>query len=183
MKGMDKLNILFRCSLLGFACLFLHGTTCAQVASAESTVIPERILNEKFQSLRGRTFRLANYKNTVVVLALWTTWCVPCRAAMVDLNKIDRKYRSTDKVKVAALTVEDTDDAEQLCDYVRTYKLGYELIWGEKEIVELLFQAKDFIPKFFIFSSDGHIQERLKGFNPKTTPILLRKAIEKALGK
>ena len=180
---MNKLNNPIRCSLLLLTFLFMHTTAYAQSPPAESATVPEQVLNEKFQSLRGRTFKLASYKNAVIVLALWTTWCVPCRAAMVDLNRIDTKYRSTDKVKVVALTVEDTDDAEQLCDYARTYKLDYELIWGEKEIVELLFQAKDFIPQFFIFSPDGHVQGRLKGFNPKTTPLLLRKAIEKALVK
>src|SRR6185503_21284763 len=44
------------------------------------------------KNLRGRTTRLSHYKDKVVLINLWATWCAPCLAEMPELVKLQKAH-------------------------------------------------------------------------------------------
>ena len=68
-------------------------------------VIEDRVAGIRLELLPegpGRT--LADYRDQVVVLNFWATWCPPCRKEMPDLNRLADAYRDRG---VVVLTVSD----------------------------------------------------------------------------
>ena len=41
-----------------------------------------------FNNLYNETINLDNYKNFLVIIIFWATWCAPCRKEMPSLNKL-----------------------------------------------------------------------------------------------
>ena len=66
-----------------------------------------KMINEKEY---GKTFSLAEFKDKVVVLEFWATWCPPCRQSIPHLSKLQEKYK--DKVVVIGISGEDRETVE-----------------------------------------------------------------------
>jgi thiol-disulfide isomerase/thioredoxin len=74
-------------------------------------VAPEvsvKMINDKEY---GKTFSLAEFKDKVVVLEFWATWCPPCRQSIPHLSKLQAKYK--DKVVVIGVSGEDKPVVEK----------------------------------------------------------------------
>lgn len=53
----------------------------------------------------GKTFTLAEFKDKVIVMEFWATWCPPCKKSIPHLSKLQEKYK--DKVVVIGISGEE----------------------------------------------------------------------------
>ncbi|MFA6568228.1 MAG: TlpA disulfide reductase family protein [Victivallales bacterium] len=53
----------------------------------------------------GKTFSLADFKDKVIVMEFWATWCPPCKESIPHLSALQEKYR--DKVVVIGISNEE----------------------------------------------------------------------------
>ncbi len=145
--------------------------------------LTEDIRQTKVKRLDGGSLKLADYKNKVVVLNIWATWCGPCRLEMPELIKMSNEYKSRGLV-VLGLASSFRETEEQVRAYVETQKVPYTVLWDggilEAPLVELV-QGQSVIPQSFVISRDGRIIKHFQGFNPNSTPTLMRQAVEEAL--
>ncbi|MBI5424005.1 MAG: redoxin domain-containing protein [Opitutae bacterium] len=56
------------------------------------------------QTVDGRTVKLSDFKDKVVILDFWATWCGPCIASFPHTQKLAAKYKDQDVVVVASGT-------------------------------------------------------------------------------
>ncbi|MFT0893169.1 thiol:disulfide interchange protein TlpA [Pseudochelatococcus sp. G4_1912] len=70
-----------------------------------------------FLSSDGKPLSLADFKGRTVLLNLWATWCVPCRAEMPALNALQEKLGS-DAFEVVAVNI-DTRDPEKAMQWLK----------------------------------------------------------------
>jgi thiol-disulfide isomerase/thioredoxin len=49
---------------------------------------PKPVPDLNFQDAAGKPLRLADFHGKVVLLNLWATWCIPCRAEMPTLDHL-----------------------------------------------------------------------------------------------
>ncbi len=61
----------------------------------------------------GKTFSLSEFKDKVVVLEFWATWCPPCRESIPHLSKLQEKYK--DKIVLIGVSGENRDVVENFC--------------------------------------------------------------------
>ncbi len=66
---------------------------------------PERLDDLTFKAPDGADASLAAFKGKVVLVNLWATWCVPCRAEMPALDRL-QKDMGSDSFAVAAINVD-----------------------------------------------------------------------------
>jgi len=68
---------------------------------------------------------LDNYKNKVVILNIWATWCPPCRREMPDLDKL---YTQTQKEGIEVIAISDEDPViikKFLADHPYQFNIGW----------------------------------------------------------
>jgi thiol-disulfide isomerase/thioredoxin len=147
--------------------------------------LPQDVRDQSLKTLDGESFKLADYKDKVVIINIWATWCGPCRLEMPDLVKINNEYKDRGVVVLGlATTYNERDDPVHVRDYIRTQKVPYKIIWDDgtlaRPLVELV-QGRSVIPQSFVISRDGRIVKHFTGYSELSTPQLMRQAVEEAL--
>ena len=73
----------------------------------------------------GREESLENYKDKLVILNIWATWCPPCRREMPDLDKLYNKMQQKG-VEVIAISDEDPTVIKKfLADHPYQFNTGW----------------------------------------------------------
>jgi len=147
--------------------------------------LPPDVRDQSLKTLDGESFKLADYKDKVVIINIWATWCGPCRLEMPDLVKINNEYKERGVVVLGlATTYNERDDPVHVRDYIRAQKVPYKIIWDDgtlaRPLVELV-QGRSVIPQSFVISRDGRIVKHFTGYSELSTPQLMRQAVEEAL--
>lgn len=145
--------------------------------------LPASVMNTDLKALDGSAFKLADYKDKVLVVNLWATWCGPCRSEVPDLIKVSQDFKSRG-VEIVGLTTEDPESDEvKVKDFVKEFGITYRIGWAEQSFALALMQGqvKNNIPQSFIISRDGRVVKRFIGFSKVETPPKLRQALEEAI--
>jgi len=148
-------------------------------APPQLETVPATAWNTEIQAVDGAKFRLSDYKDKVVVLDLWATWCGPCRLEVPHLVELQNEYGGKG-VEVIGLTTEDPEDAEELVrDFAKEFKINYKLGWSPREVSLALMNGNSSIPQTFVIAPGGRIITKFRGFSTQI-PDMIRTAINKA---
>jgi thiol-disulfide isomerase/thioredoxin len=72
-----------------------------EVAALNVNKNPKPAVDISFADADGKKLTLADFKGRSVLLNLWATWCVPCRAEMPALDRLQAKMGGADFEVVA----------------------------------------------------------------------------------
>ena len=72
-----------------------------EVAALAVDKRPAPAVEVSFQAPDGKKLKLADFRGRNVLLNLWATWCVPCRAEMPALDRLQVKFGGPDFQVVA----------------------------------------------------------------------------------
>lgn len=152
---------------------------------AAAVPLADSIRETKVKTIDGGSVKLADFKNKVVVVNLWATWCGPCRMEMPDLVKLNNEYKSRGLVVIGvATTYNERDNLDGVKEFVKAQKVDYKVLWDDGTLAQPLVQSvngRNNIPQSFVISRDGKITKHFTGFSPVSTPTLMRQAVEDAL--
>ncbi|HEX8190454.1 MAG TPA: TlpA disulfide reductase family protein [Pyrinomonadaceae bacterium] len=141
--------------------------------------VPAAAWDTEIQSVDGAKFRLSDFKNKVVVVDLWATWCGPCRLEIPHLVDLQNEYGGKG-VEVIGLTTEDpAEDEEKVRDFAKEFKINYKLGWSPREVSLALMNGNSSIPQTFVIAPGGRIVTKFRGFSNQI-PSMIRAAIDKA---
>ncbi len=162
---------------------YSQNTTASSVDSAP--VLSDTVRQLTLKTVKGKSFKLSDFSNKVVVINIWATWCGPCLLEMPQLSKLNREYKTRGVVILGlATTYNEHDDVRRVKHYLRVKKINYRSIWDDGTLAESLVEAVRglaVIPQSFVISKGGRIVKHFMGFNPTNTPPLMREAIDQAL--
>jgi thiol-disulfide isomerase/thioredoxin len=141
--------------------------------------VPALVWNTEIKAVDGGSFRLADYKDKVVVLDVWATWCGPCRMEIPHLVDLSKEYAGKG-VEVIGLTTESPQtDTERVQDFAKEMKINYKLGWARADVAQSLMNGNYTIPQTFIIAPGGRIVTKFRGFSDRI-PEMIRAAIDKA---
>lgn len=126
----------------------------------------------------GNTTSLTNYKNKVIYLDFWASWCAPCRLSFPLLNALHQKLKHQGFEVIAINLDEDKSKAEQ---FLKEIPVDFTVLrdssgeWADQYAIESM-------PTSFIIDQQGHIQHIHHGF---TSPDIsgIEQKIAQLLGK
>ena len=157
----------------------------ANAPPAASVSLPQNLRETKLQTLDGGSLKLSDYSDKVLIVNVWATWCGPCRQEMPELVKMNSEYKSRGLVVLGfATSYNEHNDQEHVKDFIRAQNINYKFVWDDGTMVAPLVQivhGQSVIPQSFVISRDGRIVKHFEGFNPYSTPQLMRQAVEDAL--
>jgi len=163
-------------------------TTAPPVTNAPPAAfvsLPQNLRETKLQTLDGESMKLADFADKVLIVNIWATWCGPCRQEMPELVKMNNEYKSRGLIVLGlATSYNEHNDQAHVKDFIRAQNINYRIVWDDgtmaAPLVQLV-QGRAVIPQSFVISRDGRIVKHFQGFNPYSTPQLMRQAVEDAL--
>lgn len=125
------------------------------------------------QKLEGGSVSLADYKDKVVLVDFWATWCAPCVKVMPDMQKLHDKYADRG-FAVVGVSI-DEEGAEKVKPFLAKKRFTYPILVDTDKNTPLW---KAFgvhaIPAVFLINRDGQIVQQWTGKVDK-------KEVEKAI--
>jgi thiol-disulfide isomerase/thioredoxin len=107
--------------------------------------------NWELKGLNTTSLNFNEYKNEVVFVNFWATWCPPCRAELPMIQKLYDDYK--DKVKFVFLTNEDWTTVD-----VFFKDKGYNLpVYNSLSMPPQIFTETNTIPASYLIDKSGRI--------------------------
>ena len=125
--------------------------------------------------LDGKPVTLAGYKEKVILLNFWATWCGPCRAEIPDLVELQNKYR--DHLQIIGLVVDD-DDRDAIKKFVAEFAINYPVALATNDL-RLQYGGIPALPTSFVLDAAGRIVQKHEGLRD---PLLSETEIRALLG-
>jgi peroxiredoxin len=103
----------------------------------------------------GVSRSLADYRDQVVLVNLWATWCPPCKEEMPALQSFYNNHRDQGFVVVA---VNDGDPTADVLQFVKDYRLTFP-VWLDPTYIatEQAFKTLN-LPSSFVIDRDGMVR-------------------------
>ena len=111
-------------------------------------------------ALDGRRIRLSDFRDRVVLVNFWATWCAPCRVEMPWLREFDARY-SSQGLTILGVSVDD-GGRERVERFVRQLRVEYPILLSDGK-VDLRYGGVRFLPQTFFVGRDGKITRRVYG--------------------
>ena len=107
----------------------------------------------EFENLDGQSYTLNDFKNKVLFINYWATWCNPCLAEMPQMAELYKKYENNNEIAFLYLSKEEKQVIKNyLPKDENLQKLPlYKIITDDE-----LFATRG-IPTTFIINKDGEI--------------------------
>jgi thiol-disulfide isomerase/thioredoxin len=154
----------------------------------EETRLEKNITDLALKTISGDTIKLHfkddgivfdKYRNKIIILDVFTTWCPPCLESIAHLNQLQKQYKKDLQI-IGILMEEDKRNSEVLA-FKRKYNIKY-FITNSKENFKLVdtWGGVSGYPTIIIFDKNGTYFNHFNGSPPLE---MLESDIKKALRK
>jgi cytochrome c-type biogenesis protein len=128
--------------------------------------------------LDGKPVSLDELRGKVVLLNVWATWCVPCRAEMPGLEALQQKFAGKD-FKVVGVSIDDAGADVKINNFLQSRGINYTIWRDPDDRFAYTFKTIG-VPESFLISKDGYVLYHWKGaFDPVSETS--RSQVESAL--
>lgn len=135
---------------------------------------PDPAPDFKLATLEGKPLSLAEYRNKVILLNFWATWCGPCRAEIPDLVELENKYK--DRLQIIGLVVDD-DDADAIKKFVEQFAINYPVAIAT-DALRMEYGGIPALPTSFLLDAEGRVVQKHEGLHD---PVLYELEIRSLL--
>jgi thiol-disulfide isomerase/thioredoxin len=148
--------------------LLLNYTGILNGSKESDDAVLDKTFNYDFQikDLNGKTVSVADFKDKVVFLNIWATWCGPCRTEMPSIQNL---YEKTDHNKVVfiMLSLDEPQNLNKVVKYIQDKSFQFPVYLPEGGLPKQL--QVSIIPSTFIIGKDGKIKLKKTGMEDYDT--------------
>jgi thiol-disulfide isomerase/thioredoxin len=119
-------------------------------------------------TLNGEEVKLTDYKDKIVILDFWATWCGPCRRGIPDLVSIQNEYK--DDVVVIGISLDQPSTQRNIKPFIEHFDINYPIVLGTLDVV-VAYGNIQAIPTSFIIDKKRNIVKKHVGLVPKETIV------------
>ena len=123
---------------------------------------PKKLEKINFININNETINLNKFKNSLIIINFWATWCAPCIEEMPSLNRLQANT-TFNNLKVIPINV-GRDNVEKSKNFYKKLKIENLEIYFDKDVV----LAKKFLlrglPTTVFINKEGEEFARVIGF-------------------
>ncbi|EQB62591.1 MAG: alkyl hydroperoxide reductase [candidate division Zixibacteria bacterium RBG-1] len=107
----------------------------------------------ELSDLNGKKIKLSNYRESIIVINFWETWCPVCIKEMPSLNRLVDNYKKEKKVVFWAISHEDKLSIQE---FLSKYKFNYQQFYNGLKVRKAY--NVQFVPVHMIIDPKGKIR-------------------------
>jgi peroxiredoxin len=104
---------------------------------------------------------LADYKNQVLILNVWATWCEPCKKEMPSLQRLYEEY-GPKGLKLVAVSIDDYVSEDSIRAFAKNFGITFEVLHDSTHAIERVYQTTGY-PETFVIGPEGTIRKKWIG--------------------
>ncbi|MEP7136407.1 MAG: TlpA disulfide reductase family protein [Chloroflexota bacterium] len=144
--------------LIVIAILFVASPKSQSGSESSSSVVPVpvnyAVPELSLQNINGKTESLADYRDKVVLVNNWATWCPPCKAEMPTLAAYYNAHHAEGFMIIA---VEAGDSLEPVSQFAQSYNLKFS-VWLDPEGASLKAFGNGNLPNSYVIDRSGTVR-------------------------
>ena len=121
LQTLNQSNITKLTIVIAALVLAIYGSLIEYPKYVQNVLGEERnefVQNFKVVDLEGNTVQLTDFKNRVVLLDFWATWCKPCRDEFKELENVVQHFSGNPEVVVLIINAKGSkDDLNKIIDF------------------------------------------------------------------
>jgi thiol-disulfide isomerase/thioredoxin len=167
--------------LIGIALLALATPRSGSQAADLSSVVPVKVdfaaPEISLENIEGKIESLADYRDHVVLVNNWATWCPPCKAEMPTLAGYYDDHRADGFTIIA---IEAGDPVENVLPFIQSYGLIFP-VWLDPNGASLRAFGNGTLPNSYVIDRAGTVRYAWTGEISKAmlekyvTPLIAEK--------
>ncbi|RHW36055.1 TlpA family protein disulfide reductase [Neobacillus notoginsengisoli] len=122
------------------------------------TTIGDDAFNFKLPDLNKKNVRLSDYKEQIVILNFFTTWCNPCKEEAPELEKFEKEFGKEYKL----LIIDRGETPERVQKFIKKYKTTSTYLFDYNMKISKKYGVTG-QPETFIIDRSGIIREHYNG--------------------
>jgi peroxiredoxin len=120
------------------------------------------------QRLDGTPAALADYRGKVILLNVWATWCVPCRAEMPSMERLQQEFKQSD-FRIVAVSV-DQEGPDVVERFARELGLSFDILHDRGGEIQRTYRTSG-VPESWIVDRHGTIVKKVIGATQWDSPV------------
>lgn len=104
--------------------------------------------------IENDTLTSSEYKNKIVLVNFWATWCPPCLKEIPVFNELYEKY--SDKFEIIGVLFEKDKDPKELEEFIKKYNIKFPITVGDENFrMAKAFNDVKKVPESYLYGNDG----------------------------
>lgn len=120
---------------------------------------PIKAIDFTLTDINGKSHTLSAYKDKIVMLNFWASWCPPCREEMPSMQKM---YDNWDKNKFILLAVNVDEGREKVKEFAKKNSYTFPILIDSDRMVSKKYEVSG-IPTTYLIDEKGRILQRVVG--------------------
>jgi len=128
-------------------------------------------------ALDGSPVSLSDYRDRVVLVNVWATWCLPCREEMPSMQRLYEALRGED-FEILAVSIDapigELDTAGRpggdLAAFAEEFGLTFPILHNPSGDIQRIYQTTG-VPESFVIGRDGMIYRKVAGPTQWDLPV------------
>jgi len=136
----------------------------------------------------GRTVRLSDYRDKVILLNVWATWCAPCREEMPSMQRLYEALHGEEDFEILAVSIDaplgqrdaSGNTGGDLADFAKSFGLTFSILHDPTGRIQRTYQTTG-VPESFVIGRDGVISRKIAGTTEWDLPVnqqLIRRLLD-----
>ncbi len=115
----------------------------------------------KIKSMDGQVVELSEFKDKVIFINLWATWCPPCRAEMPSIQKLYDKLKDNENIVFVMLSLDKEGNEGKITKFIDKKSFDFPTYMPASEMPDVLRSPS--IPTTFVVGKSGKIVSKKVG--------------------
>ena len=114
---------------------------------------PQKVENFTLETLKGKRVSLKDYRDKVIFLNFWATWCGFCRAEMPSMEKLWQEFKEQDFV---ILAIDVQEESKLVSSFMKEGNFSFPVLLDGKGKMARSYGIRG-LPTTFFLSPKGEI--------------------------
>lgn len=117
--------------------------------------------NFEIKSMDGKIVKLSQFKDKVIFINLWATWCPPCRAEMPSIQSLYDKMKDNEDIVFVMLSLDKAGHEGKINKFIDKKSFDFPVYLPATEVPDVLRSSS--IPTTFVVARNGDIVSKKVG--------------------